>query len=218
MKKRFFTLIELLVVISIISILAAMLLPALKTAKESAKSIICLGKLKQIGTYANLYLDDYNNYFFPRSLGTQGWYSDNATMFGRESLGIKWKAGDYFVGTILDCPTKKIGYSGTTSVDYMYNATLQIGTCEWFCKANLLKSPTKTLIFGETIAWAGAGTNSYYHQRWTAGFDPGSGDRTFDWNTHLGNDNFLFVDGHATNYRRASQMDKTIFIFDTRQE
>ena len=44
-----FTLIELIIVIAIIAILAAMLMPSLKTAKNSAKKILCLGNLRQIG-------------------------------------------------------------------------------------------------------------------------------------------------------------------------
>ena len=58
-KSISFTLIELLVVIAIISILMAMLLPALKGARNMAKSSKCAGNLRQIGLANAMYFNDF---------------------------------------------------------------------------------------------------------------------------------------------------------------
>lgn len=69
MKKRGFTLVELLVVIAVIALLMAILMPALKLAKDKAMVVVCGNNIRQQLIGFQLYGAEYNNKVF----GDYGW-------------------------------------------------------------------------------------------------------------------------------------------------
>ena len=212
--KRNFTLIELLVVIAIIAILAGMLLPALNSAREKARSASCTGKLKQIAAGMLMYVNA-NDDFLPnpnRGLGGTGWNNHWAAVVS-EQVNYSTKlflcpantASSYFAELYTN--PKRVG----GNISYGMNRALykqypfgsaqcsdafQVDGQHVYLKITKALAPSACVLLGDTNNPKTGTMNPYYMEPYYS-TAPGPYYYGFIGICHSMGSNFASVDGHA---------------------
>jgi prepilin-type N-terminal cleavage/methylation domain-containing protein len=186
-----FTLIELLVVIAIIAILAAMLLPVLARARDTAKGVQCLGQMRQLGLGTQLYAND-NGDLLPRSqhsaaeLDQQVWERALAPELGGGSSATT--AWTNLVAGLYRCPADP----APRYIDYGLNAWFEVAP-PWNRLA-CIPHPAATICYCEIDSLVE--TDHVMPWEWELASDPWLNDIVKPFR-HLREANYIHVDGHA---------------------
>jgi prepilin-type N-terminal cleavage/methylation domain-containing protein/prepilin-type processing-associated H-X9-DG protein len=217
-----FTLIELLVVIAIIAILAALLLPALASAKHKAWTTSCTSNLHQIGLGMRMFADD-NGELYPESgnviywgyidvnTGKPSWLEQIVTYVG--STNVYRCPGNVQLPRNMQGPFNY--FNGDRAV-FVINGTYAL------VKATSILYPAAYVLSGDTCGIpnvTGGGNfdpldadKDDYTQNCVGG--PANGSPYELWQVHSLGQNILFADGHAKWYKNYDTNEMT-FRYDS---
>lgn len=193
--RQAFTLIEMLVVIAIISILASLLMPALRNARDNAYSAYCGNNLRQIFTQFEIYASDHED-LIP-------WPHTWPGMPGPKATHVNWR--DMLtesMGSVPKCPVGSGAYGindfgsgqcwGTTLPPFPRIFAVGTGT-----KFNHFVSASGTYLMADNSVEV----DPPYITPWIRGREPiagwPDGEVTDVAYRHMGGCNMLFCDGHV---------------------
>jgi prepilin-type N-terminal cleavage/methylation domain-containing protein/prepilin-type processing-associated H-X9-DG protein len=218
-RKAGFTLIELLVVVAIIAILAAMLAPALRGARERTKGVACMSNLKQLAIGVKLYLNDNRDTYPPRVAETvtplvtqRTWHSKILPYLNQNAVAL--------------C-TKNLAYRPTDPYVAHYGVTAPIPFCyqvEWGytpMTAPEVTQPERRMLIYDcgtytftkgAEASGGIGWTTYL-PGWSGNVGPNSYLDAYQQDLfsarHGAVNNAVFVDGHGESLTPAQMVSRT---------
>lgn len=211
--RRAFTLIELLVVIAMIAILAALLLPALNSAREVARAILCKGTVSQFSKTMAMYEMDNGNWL--PALNSVGIYANqNWLSQVRVYLPGACGGGSFYRRSFV-CPDAKLAfdpanasptYKGCCNIQYVYGVNREgypsyDPTNYRSIKSQSVARPSSKIQFGDATDWL----TSYDHAAYPSFY----GAYGEFWSSSINNmtayrhnykTNASFMDGHVASH------------------
>ncbi len=207
------TLVELLVVLAIVSLLAALLFPALAKAREQSRKAVCAFNLRQIGVALMMYVQDCDE-AFPNDGNPYLWWGRYWRWLLMPYLGLLQKhSGNPLMATsgvpgILLCPSDDVAPKKWDSTSYGYSAAfyhspeqIEQMTTEDLYKRDPCNYPHPNVT--QYLAQVRYPSRKAVFAEWLSNHEPVENDKGWwDWE---GGGNYLFVDGHVK-YLRATQV------------